>query len=241
MLASISRGALPVAPGARQQRPVRRVVAASWPAAALGSRSSVAARLAHQLQQLKQFKVCQGVWVVLARLGALASRKCSPTPSPRLLHAHPLKRWFCMPHPPSLPPPVQVWDVSAPPSERCTPAARGGRQLRPARQGAPNDGGARPGAGGGRRPGIVWFRGDLRLHDNEALTRAQVCWRGGAASSHRRQPGMAAVCKPANASPLAAMQASSALHFWLLSPSTPSVPGGLPAGRLLQPAARVLL
>ncbi len=97
MLASISRGALPVAPGARQQRPVRRVVAASWPAAALGSRSSVAARLAHQLQQLKQFKVCQGIWVVLARLGALASRKCSPTPSPRLLHAHPLKRWFCMP------------------------------------------------------------------------------------------------------------------------------------------------
>ncbi|PRW58276.1 blue-light photoreceptor PHR2 [Chlorella sorokiniana] len=68
----------------------------------------------------------------------------------------------------------KVWDVSAAPSDRCTPDARGGRQLRPARQGAPNDGGARPGAGGGRRPGIVWFRGDLRLHDNDALSRAQA-------------------------------------------------------------------
>ena len=31
----------------------------------------------------------------------------------------------------------------------------------------------RPGVGGARKPGIVWFRGDLRLHDNEALTKAQ--------------------------------------------------------------------
>ena len=30
----------------------------------------------------------------------------------------------------------------------------------------------RPGAPGGRRPGIVWFRSDLRLDDNEALNRA---------------------------------------------------------------------
>eukprot|EP00887_Chlorella_sp_A99_P005649 scaffold1.g5649.t1 len=28
------------------------------------------------------------------------------------------------------------------------------------------------GAGGGRRAGLLWFRGDLRIHDNEALARA---------------------------------------------------------------------
>lgn len=122
MLASTSRGALPAA-FRPKQLPLRSLAAAAFPSAALGHRSSVAARLAQQLRELKQFK---------------------------------------------------VWDVSAAPSDRCNPTARGGCQLRPARQAAPSDGGARPGAGGGRRPGIVWFRGDLRLHDNEALSRAQA-------------------------------------------------------------------
>lgn len=39
-------------------------------------------------------------------------------------------------------------------------------------QRAPGDGRGRPGAGGIRRAGLVWFRGDLRLHDHEALAKA---------------------------------------------------------------------
>jgi len=42
----------------------------------------------------------------------------------------------------------------------------------PALQGSSTAKGGRPGVPGGRRPGIVWFRSDLRLDDNEALTRA---------------------------------------------------------------------
>jgi hypothetical protein len=53
-------------------------------------------------------------------------------------------------------------------------AARGGREPSVARQPSGVDHSARPGAVGGRRPGIVWFRGDLRLHDHEALSRAQA-------------------------------------------------------------------
>lgn len=30
----------------------------------------------------------------------------------------------------------------------------------------------RPGAGGGRKPALLWFRNDVRLHDNEALAAA---------------------------------------------------------------------
>lgn len=70
---------------------------------------------------------------------------------------------------------LQVWDAPCAAASPCRqPAARGGRATAPARQPASHDGTARPGAGAGRRPGIVWFRGDLRLHDHEALIRAQA-------------------------------------------------------------------
>jgi hypothetical protein len=68
-----------------------------------------------------------------------------------------------------------VWDASsADAGDRAQAHARGSRQPAPARQAAPGSGGAAPGAGGARRSGIVWFRGDLRLHDHQALTRAQA-------------------------------------------------------------------
>ncbi|GAB4817664.1 hypothetical protein N2152v2_004710 [Parachlorella kessleri] len=47
-----------------------------------------------------------------------------------------------------------------------------GRSLRTAPHHAPIDGHGRPGAGGARKAALVWFRGDLRLHDNEALSKA---------------------------------------------------------------------
>ncbi|EFN59149.1 hypothetical protein CHLNCDRAFT_56756 [Chlorella variabilis] len=66
-------------------------------------------------------------------------------------------------------------DAPAPAADRGTQsAARGVRQPQPTRQPAGVGDGAAPGCGAGRRPGIVWFRGDLRLHDNEALARAQA-------------------------------------------------------------------
>ena len=174
MLASTSRGALPGA-FRPKQLPLRSLAAAAFPAAALGHRSSVAARLAQQLRELKQFKVrwtfrvcCPGYELVLPCAAVLCSAARAPTSActSTACSLHSSQPTTCR---------LQVWDVSAAPSDRCNPAARGGCQLRPARQAAPSDGGARPGAGGGRRPGIVWFRGDLRLHDNEALSRAQVC------------------------------------------------------------------
>lgn len=37
-----------------------------------------------------------------------------------------------------------------------------------------NSGGNRPSAGGGRKPAVVWFRNDLRLHDHEPLAAANA-------------------------------------------------------------------
>ncbi len=37
---------------------------------------------------------------------------------------------------------------------------------------APGGRGGRPGAGGGRSASLVWFRSDLRLHDNPVLAAA---------------------------------------------------------------------
>ncbi|KAL4431003.1 hypothetical protein ABPG75_006259 [Micractinium tetrahymenae] len=71
---------------------------------------------------------------------------------------------------------LKVWDAPASSASASSsrPAARGGRAPAPARGDAPGRPGERPGAAGGRCPGIVWFRGDLRLHDHEALSRAQA-------------------------------------------------------------------
>lgn len=71
---------------------------------------------------------------------------------------------------------AQVWDAPASSASASSsrPAVRGGRAADPARGNAPGRPGERPGAAAGRRPGIVWFRGDLRLHDHEALARAQA-------------------------------------------------------------------
>ncbi|KAL4859435.1 Blue-light photoreceptor PHR2 [Chlorella vulgaris] len=70
---------------------------------------------------------------------------------------------------------LKIWSVPSVASSRAAQsAARGGREPSAARQPSGVDHSAHPGAVGGRRPGIVWFRGDLRLHDHEALSRAQA-------------------------------------------------------------------
>lgn len=90
MLASTSRGALPAA-SRPKQLPLRSLAAAASPAAALGRRSSVAARLAQQLRELKQFKVrwtfrvcCPGYALVLPVL-----LSCAQPPCQRPAHAPP--------------------------------------------------------------------------------------------------------------------------------------------------------
>ena len=207
MLVATSRGAMHAAPAACQQRPVRRVVAGAAPAAAWGRSGSSAARLVQQLRELKQFKVT-GNRAAHART-ALSSHGLHHTQRPpsrrRCMHVP------CLPHPAPLPcRPQQVWDVSHAAPDSSRPASRGGHQPRPARQAAPTDGGARPGAGGGRRPGIVWFRGDLRLHDHEALSRAQVRRQALAvAPGHARRSCEGRCCWERGASlPLARMHAA---------------------------------
>lgn len=150
MASVTARGALPLAT-ARPRR-LRRLLPAAAAAAPLGP-GSVAARLAQQLRQLKQFKVRSRDPCGFAHCWA----SCHSLRYPTLSLA------------------CQVWDApAASASGNAHPAARGGRQPGATLQGAPTDGEGAPGAASGRRPGVVWFRGDLRLHDHEALARAQA-------------------------------------------------------------------
>ncbi len=52
--------------------------------------------------------------------------------------------------------------------------SRSGSKVSPSLLGASPSHSERPGAPAGRKPGVVWLRSDLRLHDNEALNKANA-------------------------------------------------------------------